>query len=339
MGRSSRSATRSRLPAVVGLSFSEVAEAFAAERPKYEQVAGRLESRLRDELQTLGLETIVQARAKTVASFTKKALRKGYADPLKQIGDKAGVRVIVHFEDDVPAVQAVVESIAEVVKSESKLDTLEPDRLGYLGVHMDLTMTTELFDADSETDLIGLPVELQIHTKAQSAWAVISHELLYKSASELSPALQRSITRLMAVVELFDGEITRLRHAIEADPDFRELVVLRPLDDKIVEFTNRKPDRELSALVVPSLVRLYDVEPTALFNDVVEPFLERHDQRLRDLFAAYTDDDRANPLLYQPEALLTFERLETDPARLREAWPLARDLLDSLETVWGIDIS
>lgn len=43
------------------------------------------------------LETVTQWRAKDVLSFTKKALRKGYADPLKEIGDKAGTRVIVHI--------------------------------------------------------------------------------------------------------------------------------------------------------------------------------------------------------------------------------------------------
>jgi hypothetical protein len=62
---------------------------------------------------------------------------------------------------------------------------------------------------------------------------------------------------------------------------------------------------------------------------------------LQALYRAYREDERANPLLFQPEALLIFERLETDPDRLRGAWPVDRlrlELLESLGTVWGVAV-
>jgi hypothetical protein len=169
----------------------------------------------------------------------------------------------------------------------------------------------------------------------------VSHELLYKSPQELSPDIQRGITRLVALVELFDGEIARFRQAIESAPDFTDMAVLSPLDDEIVRFTARRPDRALSALVVPPVVRLHDGPADDLYGAVLKPFIAEHEQTLHALYAAYRDDERANPLLFQPEALLIFERLVSDPDRLRDVWPVDRlplDLLESLGTIWGVEV-
>lgn len=323
---------------MASLSYKDVADLYGQERPRYKDVAAQLGQRIRRSLAQQGIEVMVQWRAKTVSSFAKKAVRKECSDPLAEIGDKAGIRVIVHFEADISAVEATVGSFATVTKRESKRDALAYDALGYLGVHLDVEADSAGIDDDRRDELVGLPVEVQIHTKAQSAWAVVSHELLYKSSAELSEDLRRGITRLVALVELFDGEIARLRTAIEADPDLQDLLALAPLDNKIVEFTSRRPDRALSAIVVPPLVRLYDVPAVSVYEEHIAPFIEANESQIRDIYAEYAADTRANPLLYQPEALLAFERLTMDPDRLREAWPLARGLLDDLESVWGEEI-
>jgi ppGpp synthetase/RelA/SpoT-type nucleotidyltranferase len=326
---------------VAAASFEEVAGLYADERPKYEHLAAELGTCIRDRLAERGLEVFVHWRAKTVQSFVKKALRKGYADPLAEIGDKAGVRVIVHFEADIPVVREVVGELCAIVREESKRDALAYDQLGYLGVHLDVQANDEAFDDVDPQCLRGLGAEVQIHTKAQSAWAVVSHELLYKSPQELSAEITRGITRLVALVELFDGEIARFRQAIEADPDFQEMVVLGPLDDEIVRFSARRPDRALSAIVVPPLVRLHDRPAGDVYPEVLKPFIGDHEEQLRELYRAYRDDERANPLLFQPEALLIFERLRHDPDRLRAAWPVNRlplELLESLATIWGVDL-
>jgi ppGpp synthetase/RelA/SpoT-type nucleotidyltranferase len=326
---------------VAAASFEELTALYADERPNYKDLASQLGTRIQDRLERRGLEVIVQWRAKTVQSFVKKALRKGYADPLSEIGDKAGVRVIVHFEADVPVVREVVGELCTIVNEESKRDALAYDQLGYLGVHLDVHAVDDALDASDRDRLRGLGAEVQIHTKAQSAWAVVSHELLYKSPQELSVEIQRGITRLVALVELFDGEIARFRQAIESDPDFEEMVVLGPLDDEIVRFSARRPDRALSAIVVPPLVRLHERPAGELYPEVLMPFIVEHEEQLQALYNAYRDDERANPLLFQPEALLIFERLEHDPDRLGAAWPVDRlplELLESLGTIWGVEL-
>ena len=322
-------------------SFEDLTALYAAERPKYAALATHLGSQIEDALERRGLEVIVQWRAKTVRSFVKKALRKGYDDPMAAIGDKAGVRVIVHFEADIPPVREVVAGLCEITREEAKRDALEYDQLGYLGIHLDVEAKDNALGNDDQGEIRGLAAEVQIHTKAQSAWAVVSHELLYKSPQELSGDIRRGITRLVALVELFDAEVGRFRQMIESDSGFRDMTILAPLDDEIIRFTARRPDRALSAIVVPPVVRLYDRAANDLYPEVLQPFIGQNEQKLRDLYAAYRDDDRANPLLFQPEALLIFDRLENDPDRLRDAWPVDRlpiDLLESLGTIWGLEV-
>jgi ppGpp synthetase/RelA/SpoT-type nucleotidyltranferase len=325
----------------VAAEYAATVEAYESERPDYEELATLLGRSVRNALDARGMETVVLWRAKETMSFAKKALREGYSDPMREIGDKAGVRVIVHYLDDVGIVEKAVGTLCDIHAREEKLDAMAYDQLGYLGVHLQVQPNAELA-AQAENGRVGnLQAELQIHTKAQSAWAVVSHRLLYKTPLGLPDRIKRGITRLVALVELFDGEVQRFRQVIEGDPDFKEMTVTSTLDDHIIRYTARRPDRALSALCVPTLVRLYDLEPDQVVPDRIEPFLAANAAKLSELYARYRDDSRANPLLFQPEALLIFERLENDPDHLRDAWPasvLPVELLADLATVWGADV-
>jgi len=325
----------------VAADFAALTDAYASERADYAALAAQLAAAMQARLPALGIEAIVKWRAKDVRSFVKKALREGYADPLAEITDKAGVRVIVCFDADVPAVEALVGELATILRRESKRDALAYDQLGYLGVHLDVQPSPAILEDADRTRLQDLAAEVQIHTMAQSAWAVVSHDLLYKAPHELSAGILRGITRLVALVELFDAEIARFRAAIEADPDHAPLAALAPLDDEILRFTSRRPDRALSAIVLPPLSRLYDTGPAELYDEVIRPFVEANQFRLTRLFDAYREDERANPLLFQPEALLIFELLQRDPDRLHAGWPVDRlplELLTSLAEVWGTEL-
>ncbi|MCW2999175.1 MAG: hypothetical protein JWN65_2724 [Solirubrobacterales bacterium] len=321
--------------------FADVQQSFSEQRPNYEHLAKTLGEALKERLAARGLDTIVLWRAKDILSFAKKALRKGYADPIAEIGDKAGVRVIVHYAGDVPVVEEIVSSLAIVHSRDSKLDAMDYDRLGYLGVHYDVTLQSDLTNGD-DARLAGLHAELQIHTKAQSAWAVVSHELLYKSSTELPVDVLRGITRLVALVELFDDEVTRLRQTIEDHPDYKDLRILEPLDNELITLTSMRPDRALSALSIPAIMRMYDKGADAILRENVHPFLNENRDKLTAIYQRYESDARANPLLFQPEALLIFERFENDIDRVRDVWPsdvLPMTLLENLATVWGVELS
>jgi ppGpp synthetase/RelA/SpoT-type nucleotidyltranferase len=330
---------------VADSSYAEIATAYEAERPGFEALANRIQRALERDLGSAGIYSEVSSRAKEVPSFVKKALREGYADPFAEIGDKAGVRVIVPYLEDVKRVEAVVTALCLVGDREEKLEALAYNQLGYLGVHLDLRPRPDLLSGQVDLgpdspELKDLHAELQIHSKAQSAWAVVSHDLLYKPPVESPDEAKRAITRLVALVELFDGEVDRLRRLIASDPDYAEMTVAAELDDRLLHFTPRSPDRKLSLLSVPFLVHLYDCPPTQVVSTQIDPYLEANRQKLADIYDAYSDDDTANPLLTQPEAFLIFERLQHDRDRLREGWPadqLSIDLLEGMALIAGID--
>lgn len=326
--------------AAVPASFADLAEAYQAERWKYERLCHLIAAEIEAKLRALHMEVVVEARAKEVLSFLKKALRKGYGDPMREIEDKAGIRVIVHYVADVSRVEEVVESVCEVHARESKLDALEYDQLGYLGVHLQVAPRVEIL-ADGNRDMEGLRAEVQIHTKAQSAWAVVSHDLLYKSPIEVPSDLKRSITRLVALVEMFDAEVARFRDQLRDHPDFKEMQVIEPLDDLLVEFSSRPPDRGLSSILAPTLVRHLGKTNEDVVKEVVQPFVAKHRDKLTSIYARYADDYRATPLLFQPEAFLIFAALESDPYQLQAAWAsekLPSELLESMANVWGLTL-
>lgn len=325
----------------VAANYQTVHDAYEAQRPAYAALAELVGRELEGRLQALGLEVVVLWRAKSLLSFVKKALREGYTDPLVEVGDKAGIRVIVHYLDDVQIVERVVGDMCLIHSRESKLDAMAYDALGYLGVHLDIEPRDAIAAESTEVSVEGLHAELQIHTKAQSAWAVISHDLLYKPPIDLPLEVKRGAVRLVALAELFDAEVRRLRQTVRDDPHYRELMIIEKLDDHIIRFTEQRPDRALSALSVPALAGLYGIDPERVVSERIEPFLAEHEDKLNAIYRRYRDDTRANPLLFQPEALLVFERLENDIDRVRAAWPidvLPVDLLDNLALVWGADL-
>jgi ppGpp synthetase/RelA/SpoT-type nucleotidyltranferase len=320
------------------LSYSDVLAAYVAEEPFYKWLVDIAIEKLEPALKTAVLTATVKGRAKTPESFATKAILKGYARPLEQIGDKAGVRVTTIYERDLPRIEGIVRRLFHVISTESKLDALAYNEFGYLGIHCDC----RLFDTEAKgslADLAGRRVEIQIRTMAQSAWAEVSHEQLYKPAADVPDELKRQIHRLVALVELFDSEVERFRAEAAGTPGFREAEALAPLSKRMLEEfgLSRRSDRQLSLLMAAALVPLYgDIAPSKLYDDVLKPWVDDHDEALRVQFEE-AQALSSNPLYFQPEVFMIFERLDNDQARLRNSWPelVPSAWLNQLAEAWG----
>lgn len=320
--------------------YEEVVARYRDEFPKYERLASlmgtMLETALRDDGYRLAE---VSSRAKDVDSFGKKAMRKSYRDPLAEIEDKAGVRVVIPFARDRAPVETTAARVLILEDRDDKRAALTIDRLGYLGIHFRVRVRPELLSKPNK-DLDGLWAEFQLHTKAENAWSVATHDTLYKAAVDVPPAVARRMMRLVALVEVFDDEVGRFQSELSALPGFRELgALVPPLERELLRFTRRDPDIALSGLVIPALAPLYARDdPLSIFTEVLCPYIEQRRDELRQLYERYEDDVRANPLLFQPEALMLFERLEHDRFRLRENWPpqVSLDVLLNLADIRGV---
>lgn len=300
--------------------FDQISEAFAAERPTYEALTELVEGKIGDRLEEAGIYAPVKGRAKEVESFAIKALvGDRYTDPLRQIGDKAGLRITVPYLHQIDEVETLVRDEVTVIDREQKLDALAYDQVGYLGVHLDCRLKDE--DLAAHEEFKDYRFEVQLRTNAQSAWAEVAHEQLYKPPAEVPPELKRRIYRLVSLVELFDNEVEAFLFEASNTPGFKEAVALKPLTLVMLKRfgVRRRPDRALSLLMAAALVPLYGQEPDEVAPSV-EEWAEDQAEKLQQVFDEAQREGRS-PLLLQPEALLLFNLLERDPDAVLEHWP------------------
>src|SRR5262249_8568275 len=126
----------------------------------------------------------VDARAKDVESFARKAatpwtsdpLRPKYPDPLRDITDLAGVRGITFCPRAIEEVERVIRSELEVVEKDDKGDALDrEERFGYDSVHFLVRLRPERAASPPWARYEGLVGEVQVRTILQHAWAEIEH--------------------------------------------------------------------------------------------------------------------------------------------------------------------
>lgn len=319
-----------------GAELDDLRLRFLEERPRYEALCDYVAGRLCAEIAARRVVAVhVDARVKDVASVVKKAIRKQYANPWDDIRDKVGVRLVAAYADAVPELEDLVHESFAVQHYEDKRASLEPNRLDYLGSHFEASLRED----DGAGELADLVFEVQIHTRAESLWAGVSHELLYKSPDVPPSDVSRSLYRLLALVELFDLEVGRARRAIMEQPGYPEAVVLAELERHFFSITAHRADPELSRFVIAALRPLLTAEDLAHYPSTLDRFVAEHEEKLRSIYEDYLTDDR-NPLVSQPESLLVFERLEHDRLRLPDVWieQLPAALLRSFSEIWGSPI-
>ena len=161
-------------------------------------IACGIEDLLQEYLKGLPRIDRVSARAKEPLRFITKAgkVENGmpkYSDPLSQIQDQIGARVVVFYERDVVAVSARVEKYFHLFEKRLQIPETEWE-FGYFGLHYVLLLPREAVPTGVSEELAPEQFELQIKTLWQHAWSEANHDLAYKPSAEL-PAGSR---RLMA---------------------------------------------------------------------------------------------------------------------------------------------
>jgi len=159
-------------------------------KTRYESYLGPLASRLQKSLEDyLGGQPRVDrivARAKAVESFVRKArklenAKLKYNDPMSQIQDLVGCRIVTYYLPDVSEVEALVLKYFRPIENRAVLPDSESE-FGYFGKHMILFVPKDLLDTKPSKDTYPCFFELQIKTLFQHAWAQANHDLGYKSA-------------------------------------------------------------------------------------------------------------------------------------------------------------
>jgi ppGpp synthetase/RelA/SpoT-type nucleotidyltranferase len=194
----------------------------------------------------------VSGRTKSVASFAEKAVRsvdgiRLYTDPLREIGDQLGVRVITYVRDDV---DAVAELLADqvVVNDDRDLghETASEGRFGYASRHLQICLDAARVGQPAYAHLAGRNVQVQIRTVLQHAWAEFEHDIRYKGTvpAEHAHDFDRRFTLAAGLLELADQEFATIRDRLRGPVTSSEHVeAVTPDDDP------RLDARELAAFL------------------------------------------------------------------------------------------
>ena len=211
---SNKATTSSSLPDELARLWDErpsVIRAFVESRPQYQQLCSEIEYILRKRIGENGIEySTITSRAKTLRSFAEKILRKEYQNPLHEITDLAGVRLVYLYKTDLPAIEMIILSEFEIVERIDKLEEQEADRFGYGALHYLIRLTRKSSGARYD-DLKGLMCELQVRTIGQDTWAIFDHHLSYKHESDVPKLLRRKINSLSGLFETADDQFDQIR--------------------------------------------------------------------------------------------------------------------------------
>jgi ppGpp synthetase/RelA/SpoT-type nucleotidyltranferase len=287
------------------------------EYPQFQEFASHLGDVLKGEVQRAGIRAQVESRAKALHSLVRKLIRKP-EHTYESLFDKAGVRVVVRYKHEIRPVLEIARELFERGDPENMVDRMKPDTFGYLSVHADIRLKPNdsliaKFPSDKFT------AEIQVRTLAQHLWAEMAHDTVYKSSELVRPLnalLQRRIYILAGVVELADEEFDRIDHEMPTVPEFQ---LLKSLERNYYKLTVRRSDPELSLDVIRLLMPLYHQGPGEIASHLDQVFNENQ-AVLHDVYSKVEDLPKQSAFLFQPEALMIFDLLQTERLSVRDRW-------------------
>lgn len=156
-------------------------------------------------------------RVKEKESYLNKSRNEKYTNPIEQITDVSGIRIIAYTNQDVVSICEILRNEFEIDKSNSgnKADMLETDKVGYLSVHYIVQLSKERLKLSEYRIYENLKCEVQVRTLLQHAWAEIEHDRNYKFAGVLPNEIKRRFYLVAGVLELMDCEFDKLSKDID----------------------------------------------------------------------------------------------------------------------------
>jgi predicted RNase H-like nuclease/ppGpp synthetase/RelA/SpoT-type nucleotidyltranferase len=222
-------------------AIREAVEEYAARQPALEDAAHAWIELVTSLLDEAGINYLsVTGRAKSVASFAAKAARTvdgtpAYTDPLREITDQVGVRVITYVRSDVAAVAEVLGTQLRVLDDRDLgQETASEGRFGYASRHLQVAPPEDAAGGSAggpvngpagqvdevarvrRSGEVGQVAQVQVRTVLQHAWAEFEHDIRYKGTvpAEHARDFDRRFTLAAGLLELADQEFTTIRERL-----------------------------------------------------------------------------------------------------------------------------
>lgn len=190
-------------------------------RPLYVEFSESVKNILREALKEGINVHSIEARAKSIDSFGKKAAFQSdanpnqpkYTDPTNQITDLAGIRVITFFPKTLDKIDEVIKSQFDVTEKTDKADILlKEGKFGYQSIHYIIRLKPNRTDLPEYNRFKNLAAEIQARTILQHAWAEIEHDIQYKSVETIPSLIRRRFMSLAGLLEIADREFQAIQN-------------------------------------------------------------------------------------------------------------------------------
>ena len=201
----------------MNLKDQMIMEEYRSSKPDFEKLETEAVSILQDIADSCNIQIYaINHRVKAEDSRAGKLERKGdkYSS-LSDITDILGTRVVCFFSDDVDRLAAEVEKRFNVDWDESidKRKFLNVNTFGYLSVHYICSLKE---DGNYPPELKNKRFEVQMCSLMQHIWAVMEHDLGYKTKFGVPVAVRRDFFRLAGLLEIADEHFVNIRDSVSA---------------------------------------------------------------------------------------------------------------------------
>ncbi len=291
-------------------NYKHQIETYKEEYPHYKIYAKTLQEIMEKACNIYAPLAIVQSRPKSLSSFTRKAIRsaKDYADPVHDLMDLCGARVIVHTLDEMDLIGQFIKDhfFIDEKNSQDVSLRLKPTEFGYRGFHYIVQIhEKKILGIDIPVNEIGKRnAEIQVRTLLQHAWADMSHDRLYKNDFKVPVQWTRESARLAALLEDGDDIITRFVKEVDTYKlNYGAYMDKKKMEEEIKTLTtilDHEPEPKNKPRIALSIARIAkDSWDWKKMVDVLTPFtntdcLEK-EEILLELGHALCHVNRTNP--------------------------------------------
>lgn len=241
---------------------------------KYAEILGRI---LNAAVKIHAPLAIVQTREKGIASFAEKIQRNrsSYTDPVSDLTDLCGGRVIVQFRSQVNAICEFIKKhfLVDEGNSTDVSERLSAVEFGYRSIHYIVQFKPGVFPNEEVNVKIPaglfpgphnpMKAEIQVRTIMEHGWADVSHDLTYKSAFNVPDAWKRQIHRQAAHLEEIDDAFDRIQagfrsYAAEYGDHMKEQEVRDEIENLEIVLNHDRRNTNLAVRIAKLAVSIAD---------------------------------------------------------------------------------
>lgn len=168
-------------------------------------------------------------RVKSAGSYIEKVLyrNKKYKNPIKDVQDKVGTRIVCLTEKDVIAIcNAIKKEDRLIIKDNSqgyiKIRNNNPQSFMYMSEHYIVQLKASYLKKKKiilphNIKKSYLSCEIQLRTLMQHAYAETSHNTVFKGEYSKNPNMLRTLATSMALIETADKKLLAIYDEVEKD--------------------------------------------------------------------------------------------------------------------------